>query len=198
MVSKALNTQHSLKALTPKQNNFARLVASGNTLSDAYRNSYNAENMHPKTVNEEASRLGARPDIAARIDQLNAEKDRALTVQALSTRETLLDKLAQIADGSLFVDAIQLKAIELQGKAMGLFESGNYVEPAKLDSGQIMAQLEARLAELLSDNPQLKPVTIDQQIDSLASPVDSSADSSELTHDDAMDLSPEELAHLDD
>lgn len=59
--------------LTHKQDSFARLVAQGNTLSDAYRSSYSpSPETLAKTINEAACRLAADSKVAARINSLKA------------------------------------------------------------------------------------------------------------------------------
>ena len=56
--------------LTPKQDKFARLVAEGKSLSEAYRLSYNAEKMKPETVNREAKALIDDPKISTRVNEI--------------------------------------------------------------------------------------------------------------------------------
>jgi hypothetical protein len=56
--------------LTPKQEKFSILVSSGNSYSEAYRKTYRAANMNPKTVNREAHRLHANPLVTARVNEL--------------------------------------------------------------------------------------------------------------------------------
>jgi hypothetical protein len=55
--------------LTSKQEAFCQGVGSrGETLAVAYRSAYDAENMLPHTVHNEACKLMGRPDIAARVN----------------------------------------------------------------------------------------------------------------------------------
>ena len=56
-------------ALTAKQRKFAREVASGESLSDSYRTAYNAVNMKPAVIRNEASKLLARPDITMMVER---------------------------------------------------------------------------------------------------------------------------------
>lgn len=62
-----------MTGLTPKQEAFCqRYIETGNA-SEAYRRSYDAQNMLPKTVWEEASRTLADPKVAARVMELQDE-----------------------------------------------------------------------------------------------------------------------------
>ena len=78
-------------SLTAKQEAFAQNVASGMTQADAYRAGYNAQNMKPSTVQENACRLMANSKIAARVKEL---KD-ALAKKQLWTREMSVKALVR-------------------------------------------------------------------------------------------------------
>lgn len=58
--------------LTPQQEKFAQAVASGKSLSDAYRASYKADKMKPEVVNVKASELAAVGTVSVRIKALRA------------------------------------------------------------------------------------------------------------------------------
>ena len=63
-----------MSKLTPMQEKFCFNVAVKNmTYSDAYRNSYNAQNYTNESVNVNASKLMANANILLRIDQLKVE-----------------------------------------------------------------------------------------------------------------------------
>lgn len=59
--------------MTPKQEKFCMLYIELGNASEAYRQSYNAENMTPASVNVNASKLLASAKIALRLDALRAE-----------------------------------------------------------------------------------------------------------------------------
>ena len=61
-----------MKALTIKQESFAKLVADGCDKSEAYRRSYNS-NMTPKVTGVKAGELSKVPHVAARIAELKAD-----------------------------------------------------------------------------------------------------------------------------
>ena len=68
--------------------------------------------MSQKTVWEESSRLRKHPKVAARILELEAEKDARRRMQALSREDRVLQELEKIAFGDGPVSG-RLKAIEL-------------------------------------------------------------------------------------
>ncbi len=65
--------------LTHKQKTFARLVASGETGSEAYRKAYKSKGK-PKTVGNEAIKLRKNPTISREIEVMKAAND-AVTYQ---------------------------------------------------------------------------------------------------------------------
>jgi hypothetical protein len=81
-----------LKALTPKQEKFAQLVADGNTQADAYRGAYNAVNMSDPVIHNKASLLMTTGEIKVRVAQLKEE----LSKKALWSREESVEALRNV------------------------------------------------------------------------------------------------------
>lgn len=109
-----------LTGLTDKQSSFCDAVASGSSLSDAYRAAYDASGMTDKTVNEEACRLFASPKIAARMRQISEDKAQQLRMLASSDAAAAVAVFRQMmlkAD----TDASKIRAAELLAKAAGVF-----------------------------------------------------------------------------
>ena len=78
--------------LTAKQTKFINEVSEGSSQSSAYRKAYDTSRMAPKTVREESSRLRKHPKVAARIVELEAEKEARQRVQALSREDRILNE----------------------------------------------------------------------------------------------------------
>ena len=139
--------------LTPKQQHFCRAVASGCTMSDAYREAYNTNNMKPATVHREAHTLMATPKIATRVEALQRAKDRAVVASSLSDRERVLSKLRDMMDTTEGGPAVtaQLRAAELLGKSVGLFK--DVVETTRVrSSDEVRAELERMLDAATEDS----------------------------------------------
>ncbi|WP_455518433.1 terminase small subunit [Neisseria cinerea] len=77
--------------MTPKQEHFTRLYVETGNASEAYHQAYNAENMKPETVTNEAYKLLQSPDISAMVDDLKAEAQQRHMV----TVDDLLHELEQ-------------------------------------------------------------------------------------------------------
>ena len=107
-------------SLTVKQNEFVIEIAGGASQTSAYRSAYNTQNMSQKTIWEEASRLRRHPKVAARIIELEAEKEARQRMQALSREGRVPQELAKIAFGDGPATG-KLKALEMLGKHIGPF-----------------------------------------------------------------------------
>lgn len=80
-------------ALTPKQENFCLAYLETGNASEAYRRSYDAENMKSATIHSRAYELLDNSEIAARLAELN----QAAVTAAVMTRQEALEKLSALA-----------------------------------------------------------------------------------------------------
>jgi len=133
--------------LTAKQMKFVEEVSEGGSQSNAYRKAYDTSQMAPKTIWEEASRLRGHPKVAARIEELEAEKEARRRMQALSIENRVLQELEKIAFGDGPASG-RLKALELLGKHVGLFKPKE-VPVVERSVEDISNQLQRRLEDLL-------------------------------------------------
>jgi len=132
--------------LTAKQMKFVEEVSEGGSQSNAYRKAYDTSQMAPKTIWEEASRLRRHPKVAARIEELEAEKEARRRMQALSREDRVLQELEKIAFGDGPASG-RLKALELLGKHVGLFKPKE-VPVVERSVADISNQLKRRLEDL--------------------------------------------------
>ena len=133
-------------SLTVKQNEFVIEIAGGASQALAYRSAYNTQNMSQKTIWEEASRLRRHPKVAARIMELEAEKEARRRMQTLSREDRVLQELEKIAFGDGPASG-RLKALELLGKHVGLFKPKE-VPVVERSAEDISNQLRRRLEDL--------------------------------------------------
>lgn len=81
------------KMLTPKQEKFVRNLVSGMSQREAYRNSYNAKNMKPESMDKKASALFSRVDIRSRYNELIEKANEKVEIKA----DDILRELKAIA-----------------------------------------------------------------------------------------------------
>lgn len=82
--------------LTAKQEKFVRNLIQGMSQREAYKNSYDAENMTDKTIDEEACRLFNDSKISARYKELQER----LAVASVMTAKERLEYLSRIVYGT--------------------------------------------------------------------------------------------------
>ena len=119
--------------LTPKQEKFVQNIVAGMSQREAYKNSYNAENMSDKTIDNKAYQLFKKDDIRARYDEL---MDKAMDESIMSAKERLkwlsdlvnniqVEQVTKIVNGETVTVKIhadfdqKIKAIDTMNKMTG-------------------------------------------------------------------------------
>jgi len=113
------STKTTAGRLTAKQERFARLVASGSSQSDAYKDAYNAENMGENAIYVNACKLMANAKVASKVSSLRQEAAEAegITVESSLAELNRLKKAA--VEGNNYGAAVRTEA--LRGKLAGLY-----------------------------------------------------------------------------
>lgn len=99
--------------LTQKQEEFVKNIIDGKSQHEAYRNAYNAENMSDKTIYEKASRLMAKDNIRARIQELREQMAKP-TIMSAQERLELLTRMAKGEEPERIVQYIDGERVELE------------------------------------------------------------------------------------
>jgi hypothetical protein len=139
--------------LTSKQEEFCQGVGSrGETLSAAYRAAYDASNMTPANVNNEAYKLMSRPEIAARVNALVRDKQARSSHDAARIRQHVIERLHIESTDPDNPPTARVRALELLGKldVVGAFRERVQAEQAAPMTEDLAATLEARLKALLA------------------------------------------------
>ena len=137
--------------LTAKQQAFADLIATGQRQSVAYRRAYDATDMAPATVWNEASRLVRHPEVAQRLALLKQEAEYSAATRREVTRDFVFQELAALAMDAPTSNA-RLKALELLGKSVGMFTDRVEVEVEEVERSaeEIEASIRMRLGASVS------------------------------------------------
>ena len=114
-----MQKQHKL---TIKQERFAQAYVKTGNMSEAYSQAYNAEQMTPPAINQEAHHLARNPHITLRVEELTA----LAQVREQITVDWVLDGLKTNLALALSTRPPQLaaanRAAELLGKHVGMFK----------------------------------------------------------------------------
>jgi len=120
------------KPLTPKQERFAQVVASGKSQAEAYRTAYDVSPDTPdKSIHEVASRIASDIKVKSRILELKQE----LASKILWTKEQSVKILAKIAEEQAEMTKDKIAAI----KELNAMHGHN--APTKVDlTGEVFAE----------------------------------------------------------
>ena len=146
--------------LTIKQRAFVRAIIKGKLGSqiECYMSVYDVK-LNPKTkkppkhAHVDCSVLMSNPKIALAISNGMKRKETSAVASALKTRDYVVDALYKQsieADSS----SSQIRALELLGKSVALFSDVVLSERAR-DSGEVLGDMEDKLASLIEENPEL-------------------------------------------
>ena len=137
------------RPLTGKQEAFAKLVAGGAVLSDAYRECYSADTMKDSTVWSEACRLAQNPKVSARIKDIQADMEQDHRTRLLRREEWVLKSLQEEAVSADNASS-RIRALELVGKTVGMFTDRiEQAETSERSASEIEKELKARLDRLI-------------------------------------------------
>jgi len=137
------------RPLTGKQEAFAKLVASGSMLSDAYRECYSADNMKSSTLWSEACRLAQNPKVSARIKDIQADIEQSQRMRLLRREEWVLKSLQEEAVSADNASS-RIRALELVGKTVGMFtDRVEQSDTTERSASDIERDLRAKLDRLI-------------------------------------------------
>ena len=158
------------RPLTAKQRAFVREVLREDepvTQVDAYRAVYNSQ-ATGKTQRTEAARVASRPHVARAIEEGRAAQERSIQAAARGRRRWVLERLASEAE-SAESDAARVRALEVIGRASGLFEPETEATGgrAHATADDLRQELESRLAEALGV-VEVEQVEVEQPLASAA------------------------------
>ena len=133
--------------LTSRQAKFARLVATGQSQSDAYRAAYRADGSKPHTVGVEASRLARHPEISRVIEVERERLIRCDQERGQAWRLLIDEKLWDLANREGVSDRDRIAALKLAGQQVHV-NAWSQAQPSSEAGTDIQAALASLAAEL--------------------------------------------------
>lgn len=148
--------------LTPKQDNFCRLYIELGNASEAYRQSYDAEDMNDHTVNRKAKELLDNGKIAARLEQIRSDhmKRHNLTVGDLlkeleEARQAALGAENPQSSAAVAATMGKAKLLGLDKQVIDHQSSDGSMSPAKTPKEMTKEELEIELRAIGIDPAKL-------------------------------------------
>ena len=151
---KSINSIPSPQKITPKQHEFARLIAEEHlTSSDAYRRAYKPNILAKnKSVHEMACRVMTNIKVQSMIRSIQHEREEENRMRAIRREEFVLKKLMEEVEYGDKASS-RIRALELLGKTVAMFSDKVELDTKKNQrtSEEVTEDLKLKLQKLLSD-----------------------------------------------
>jgi hypothetical protein len=138
--------------LTPQQHLFCRAILNGESQIDAYKSAYNT-NASDAVIAVNANRLMKNKKISARLGSFDDSLKEKIIEDAVRTRRFVMERLHDRVT-SAKTESTELKALELMGKAVGMFTDRVEQTVEQINTDQLKEELKVHLK--LLDN--IKPI----------------------------------------
>ena len=147
------NAQGKDKRMTAKMHAFASNIVQGMSPSDAYRRAYDCSNMSEASIVSDANRLLKDARITQLLESFWTTLKENVIADHQATRRHIMSELYNHAERAGERTSDKLKALELMGRAIGMFTDKveSKVEEVNVDS--LKKELESSLALLQSAKP---------------------------------------------
>ena len=143
---KAWGVKTDVPRITPKMRQFASLVAQGNSPRDAYRKAYAVRtDTSEATVMASANKLMKDRRITGLMEPIWESVKQNVIDDAIATRRHVLEQLHTHASDANVRTSDRLKALELMGKAIGMFVDKSEAKVEQIDPEQLKRELDSHL-----------------------------------------------------
>jgi hypothetical protein len=142
------------KALTAPQMEFTKGLITGKTMRQAYRDAYPNAKGNDQVITSSAYRLSKDQRIQSALQEAWGETVEVLAEDTAATKRYVLKELLALSKGGK-QEGSRLKALELMGRAAGMFQPQVEAATEKLTAEQLRKELSGHLR--LLDN--VKPIS---------------------------------------
>ena len=153
-ILKSINSLPPKQKITPKQHEFARLIAEEHlTSSDAYRRAYKPNILAKnKSVHEMACRVMTNIKVQSMIRSIQHERAEENRTRAIRREEYVLKKLTEEVEHGDKASS-RIRALELLGKTVAMFSDKEELNTKKIERSpdEIKEDLKLKLQKLLSN-----------------------------------------------
>ena len=151
---KSINSLSPKQKITPKQYEFARLIAEEHlTSSDAYRRAYKPTIfVKNKSIHEMACRVMTNIKVQSMIRSIQHERAEENRTRAIRREEYVLKKLTEEVEHGDKASS-RIRALELLGKTVAMFSDKEELNTKKIERSpdEIKEDLKLKLQKLLSN-----------------------------------------------
>jgi len=145
---KPIGVKRNEPRITPKMRAFASLVAQGNSPRDAYRKAYEVRSgTSEASVVAGANKLMKDGRISGLMEAVWESVEQNIIDDAIATRRHILEQLHSHAADTNVRTSDRLKALELMGKAIGMFVDKSEAKVEQVDPEQLKRELDTHLKQ---------------------------------------------------
>ena len=144
-----------VQPLTPSQMEFTKGMIAGKTMRQAYRDAYPNAKGSDQVITSAAYRLSRDKRIQDALQEAWGETIEVLSEDTASTKRYVLKELLALTKGAK-QEGSRLKALELMGRAAGMFQQEKAVEAEKPSAEQLRRELSGHLKLLDNVKPMPK------------------------------------------
>ena len=140
------------KRLTANQQVFVQNILNGMTQLDAYKDAYDTRTENDSTISVNANRLIRTPKVAALLGSLTDTFKEKIIQDAVGTRRYVMEQLYVHASEAKS-EGTKLKALEMMGRAVGMFTDKVEQKVEQISTDQLKAELKSHLTLLDNVTP---------------------------------------------
>jgi len=144
-----------VQPLTPSQMEFTKGMIAGKTMRQSYRDAYPNAKGSDQVITSAAYRLSRDKRIQDALQEAWGETIEVLSEDTASTKRYVLKELLALTKGAK-QEGSRLKALELMGRAAGMFQQEKAVEAEKPSAEQLRRELSGHLKLLDNVKPMPK------------------------------------------
>jgi hypothetical protein len=138
---------------TAKMQAFASYIINGDTPAQAYRKAYDCSGSSDATVVTRANELMRHRSIGLLLEPLITSKKEIVLANEIATRKHIMEQLFKHSDDENVPIGAKLKALELMGKAVGMFVDRVENTVEQINAEQLKKELESHLTLLDNVTP---------------------------------------------
>lgn len=132
------------KPMTPAMQAFAQGVIEGKSLRQSYRDAYPNALGSDQSISASAARLSKDPRVVAMVREAWEQTQEALADDMAATKRYVMRQLVDLSKGAN-QEGSRLKALELLGRAAGLWREQQSQQEKPLTAAELKAQLAGHL-----------------------------------------------------
>ena len=137
---------------TAKQKAFASLIIQGNSPREAYVKAYEVKSDNAASHATTANKLLKSPQVSALVDSVWHVTKESLVNDAIATRRHVMEQLLKHSEEAK-QEGTKLKALELMGRAVGMFTDKVEQKIEEVSTSQLKEELKSSLALLDNVKP---------------------------------------------